>query len=651
MLSFFRRGAMAKVMLGVLFLSLIAIVITGFGTGGMGGLGELGGGVGGTNVASVGGERISTARVRDETNRQLAKMRQQEPGLDMATFLRRGALEQIVDQLIQVTANTAFGEKNGLGVSKQMIDAEIAGIPAFQGLGGRFDPQAMARALQQERLTEAQLREEIRTRMIERQLILPAAGSAHVPAALAQQYAALLLEQRTGLMGAVPSAAMGAGIEPTEAELQAFYRNGQARYTIPERRVLRYAAFGPEAVAAQSQASEAEIAAAYKQNAAAYAAREVRTLSQVVIPDEAKARAMMQKIAAGTPFAQAAADLGYAARDIAVGDKTKEEFARLTAPGVANAVYAAAKGANVGPVKSELGWHIVRVEDVKTIPGRTLEAVRGELATRISQQKAQNALADMATRLENQISDGASFEEVAKKNGLQVKETPPVTATGQAPGVAGWTTPPELAPLLEGAFAMDPNDDPAVETIAPNQRFALVALGRVVAAAAPPLAQIRDRVKADLVSTRANERARAVAQSIVSKINSGIAPAQAFAEAKAGLKPPQAIKGIRREIASRTRQVPPPLAMLFILPRGKARILRAPGNEGWFVVYLGDVVPGDAGKEPGLAQAVRSQFASILGDEYAQQFTNSLRASLKVRRNEEALRKLKAELLGPGATE
>jgi peptidyl-prolyl cis-trans isomerase D len=651
MLSFFRRGAMAKVMVGILFLILVAMVITGFGTGGMGGIGELGGGVGGTNVAAVGGERISTVRVRDEVSRQLAKMRQQEPGLDMATFLRRGALEQIVDQLIQVTANTAFGEQNGLGVSKQMIDAEIAGIPAFQGLGGRFDPQTMARALQQERMSEAQLREEIRTRMIERQLVLPAAGSAHVPAGLAQQYAALLLEQRTGLMGAVPSAAMGAGIEPTEAELQAFYRNGQARYTIPERRVLRYAAFGPEAVAAQSQPSEAEIAAAYKQNAAAYAPREVRTLSQVVIPDEAKARAMAQKLAAGMPFAQAAAAFGYAARDIAVGDKTKEEFARLTAPAVADAVYAAAKGANVGPVKSELGWHLVRVENAKTMPGRPLDSVRGELATRISQQKAQNALADMATRLEAQINDGASFEEVAKKNGLQVKETPPITATGQAAGVAGWTTPPEVTPLLEGAFAMDPNDDPAVETIVPNQRFALIALGRVVAAAAPPLAQIRDQVKADLVTTRANERARAVAQSIVSKINSGVAPAQAFAEAKAGLKPPQVIKGIRREIASRARQVPPPLAMLFILPRGKARILRAPGNEGWFVVYLADVVPGDAAKEPGLAQAVRSQFASILGDEYAQQFTNSLRASLKVRRNEEALRKLKAELLGPGATE
>src|SRR4051812_31094442 len=135
MLSLFRRGFMAKIMLGVLFLSLVAIVITGFGTGGMGGIGELGR-LGSSNVASVGGEKISTTRVKDETNRQLDKMRQQNPGLDMASFLRRGALEEIVDQLIQITANVTFGEKHGLAASRQMIDREIAGIPAFQGPTG-----------------------------------------------------------------------------------------------------------------------------------------------------------------------------------------------------------------------------------------------------------------------------------------------------------------------------------------------------------------------------------------------------------------------------------------------------------------------------------------------------------------------------------
>ncbi|HEY0414184.1 MAG TPA: peptidyl-prolyl cis-trans isomerase [Allosphingosinicella sp.] len=647
MLSIFRRGITAKIMLGVLFLSLVAIVITGFGTGGSGGLGELGG-LGSSTIASVGGDKITTERVRDEATRQLQKMRQQNPDLDMAAFVRRGALEEIVDQLVAMSANTVFGESQGLVASKPMIDREIAGIPAFQNLAGKFDPVAMQRALEQEKMSVEQLRQEIRTRMIERQLILPAAGSAHVPESLAYRYASLLLEQRTGIVGAVPSAAMGPGTPPGDAELAAFYRQNLGRYTIPERRVIRYAAFGPENVAAASQATEAEIAAAYRQSAAAYAPRETRTLSQVVLTDEAAARAFAQKLAGGMAFAQAASEAHYGAADIAVGDKTKEEFARMTSPAVANAAFAAAKGANVGPVKSELGWHVVRVENVKTLPGKTLEAARGELAARIGQQKAQTALADLAARIEDQIDEGANFDEVVKKQGLQVKETPPVTAAGAAPGVAGWAPPPELPPLLESAFAMDPNDKPAVETVTPNQRFAMLAVTRVVPAAPPPLAQIRDRVKDDLLGARASERARAVAQSIISKINGGVAPAQAFAEAGVHLKPPQTISSTRRDMARRGQQIPPPLAMLFSLPRGKARLLAAPANAGWFVVYLAAVVPGDASKEPGLTQAVRGQFAQILGDEYAQQFGASIKAGIKVKRNNVALGKLKSELLAAG---
>ena len=91
MLSSFRRGLMAKLMLGVLFLTLVAMVITGFGTGG-GGLGDLGGLRGG-NVASVEGEKLTSERLRDETQRQFERVRRESPESTWAAFLRRGSIE------------------------------------------------------------------------------------------------------------------------------------------------------------------------------------------------------------------------------------------------------------------------------------------------------------------------------------------------------------------------------------------------------------------------------------------------------------------------------------------------------------------------------------------------------------------------------
>ena len=641
MLSFFRRGITAKIMLVILGIVLFAVVITGFGTGG-GGVGDIGG-LGATNVASVGGTKITSQELSDETNRQLERLRKQRPELDMASFLSRGSLDEVLDQLVSIAASVGFAKEQGLAASRKMVDREIASIPAFQGLTGQFDQATFQRILQQERMTEAQLRREIETQLIQRQLLLPAAGSAFVPQGLAQQYGSLLLESRSGIVGAVPTQAMGPGREPTDQEIANQYRTNIARYTIPERRVIRYAAFGREQVAAAAKASDAEIQAAYSRNPA-YAARETRVLSQVILPSEAAARALAAKVAGGMTFAAAAAQSGFTAADIALGEQTREAYTRTASAPVANAVFAAAKGAVAGPVRSEFGWHLVRVDDVKTSAGRPLATVRAEIAAQVEQQKATAALQELAGRIEDAIAEGRTFAEIVAAQKLQVLETAPLTATGAAPDAPAYRAPPEVGPLLEGAFAMEENADPAVETIAANERFALVMVPRIVAAAPPPLAQIRDRVKMDLVVRNASDRARAVATSIMSKINAGTPPAQAFAQAQVKLPAPQPISATRRDIAREGAQVPPPLTLLFNLPKGKARMVAAPDGRGWFIVYLSQIVPGDARTQPGLAEAVRTQFAQILGDEYAAQFTAATRARAKIKRNEEAVQAVKKQL-------
>jgi peptidyl-prolyl cis-trans isomerase D len=115
MLSAFRRGIFAKLMLVVLGIGLFAIVITGFGTGGSG-LGGVGG-AGSGNVARVGGQEITSAEVSDTLNRQLDRARQQQPELDMGRFLSSGALEEVVRQLITSTALLVFGRENGFAAS------------------------------------------------------------------------------------------------------------------------------------------------------------------------------------------------------------------------------------------------------------------------------------------------------------------------------------------------------------------------------------------------------------------------------------------------------------------------------------------------------------------------------------------------------
>lgn len=646
MFSFFRRGATAKIMLIILGLALFAMVITGFGTGGSG-LGDVAGGTGGA-LARVGDQELTDRELRRDLDDRLTAARQENPELDLQAYLRTVPFDQVVTQLVNQLAVVEYGRGRGLTMSETMFQKVLTTIPEFKNLAGQFDRDTYLRVLQATNRTEADLRRDVERWYLQRQLLLPVQSSPHVPRGIALHYASLLLETRSGTVGAVPTAAMGPGQEPSQSDLQAYYQKNIGRYTIPERRVIRYAVFGREQIAGAVKPTDAEIEAAYKQNAASYGPRETRRLSQVVLPDQAAANAFVQKVNAGTAFAQAAAQAQFSAADIAVPEQTRESYTRTANAAVANAVFGAAKGAVVGPVRGPIGWHVVRVEDVKTTPARPLAAVRAEIAAAIEVSKAQTALQDLAARIDEAVAEGESFEEVAQREKLTLRETAPVTGAGAAPGVAGWTMPAEAAPLLQTAFELEPNSEPVVQVVAPNERFALVTLGNILPSAAPPLAQIAAQVKADLQRQRASDRARAVAAAIVSKINAGTPPARAFAEAQVKLPAVQPVTAVRRDVA-RSGNVAAPLVMLFSLPQGKARLVPGQGGNGWFVVFLEKIVPGDASKDPAMVDGIRGSFTGIFGQEYAEQFTNGARQKVNVKRNDDALGRLKRELAGAQA--
>jgi peptidyl-prolyl cis-trans isomerase D len=640
MISFFRRALSSWFILGLLALVMIAFIITGVG-GGMGGPGGSGEG-----IAKIGGEELHSAEAASRVQLQLEQARREQPGLDIGAFIAGGGVDQTVNQIISARAMEVWARKHGMAVSDRLVDGEIASIGAFKGPTGQFDEQTFRSMLAQRRITEPQLRADIAGDAIRRQLLLPIAAGAHAPLGLISPYAALLLESRSGTIGIVPTTAMPAGTPPGEPEIAAYYKQNIARYTIPERRVVRYAVFGREQLKTVAKPSEAEIAAFYKANAATYGPKETRTLSQVILPDQNAAKALIAKIKGGMSFAQAAQQAGFAAGDIAIGDQSREAFAKLASPAAATAAFAVPQGGTTDPVKSELGWHVVHVDAIKGDAGKPLAAVRDEIAASLEKQKVDEGLSAMVTAIEDAIADGSSFDDVVKSEKLVTVTTPPVLANGAAPDLPTWTPPAELPVLLKTAFEASPEDDPTVETIGAGNLHALLGVTRVVPAAPAPLAKIRDAVVRDLMAKRASDRARAVATAIIAKTNIGTPLAQAFAEAGMRLPPVEKASGRQMDLARNDRPIPPPLAMMFSMARGKTKLLAAPQNQGWFVVHLDSVTPGDPKTAPGLVEATRGQFARAVGDEYAEQFTNAVKKDIGVEKNEAAVARLKKQLAG-----
>lgn len=643
MLSFFRSLINSKVGIIVTFAALIIIALA-FAAGDVSRLGSGGGGgLKPTSVAEVGGVNIGAADFKTRVQNEFQGYQQQQPTLDMAAFVNEGGFDGVLDRVISGLALEQFGAKQGMVVSKKSIDGQIASLPALQGLDGKFDPELYKRVLAERHMTDASVRADIAQGAIAQQLTDPTLGATQVPQQLATPYASLLLEKRSGMIGFIPTRAMGAGAKPTDQEIQAFYQHSIARYTVPERRVVRYAVITPDTVKAQATPTDAEIAQAYQAQQARFAATEKRTLKQVILADKNAAGALAKKVQGGTSIDAAAKAAGFEAATIP--DAAKADYAKTSAD-AANAAFAAASGAVVGPVRTPLGWAVIRVEKVTQVPAKSLAEAHDILAKELAAEKTQAVLGKMHDALDDGISDNSTFDELIGDQKLTPTTTAPLLSNGSDPDHPTDKLDPSLGQIVLAAFQAEDGDSPQLVPVGQDGSFALVGLEKIVPAAPRPLAQIRDAVVRDFSIDRARRAARAVAADAVAKINKGSAIGAALSATNLKLPPVQPLKASRAQLAANPRGAPPPLALMFSMAEKKAKLLEAPNDAGWFVIYLDTIDRGNAAGNANVINATRADLGKVIGGEYTQQFAEAVKREVGVKKNAAAIADVRRGLLG-----
>ena len=115
------------------------------------------------------------------------------------------------------------------------------------------------------------------------------------------------------------------------------------------------------------------------------------------------------------------------------------------------------------------------------------------------------------------------------------------------------------------------------------------------------------------------------------------------------LAPPSPLTGRRIDLAQQT-QVPPPLQAFLVLGAGRSRVIPA-GTEGYWVVHVDSVAPGDVTTAPQLVDSARAQFSQSAPDEIGAAFAQAVEADLGVKRNAAALAAATARLTGSAPVE
>ncbi|MDE3232888.1 MAG: SurA N-terminal domain-containing protein [Pseudomonadota bacterium] len=593
---------------------------------------------GGATVATVDGHSITQAEWDAAHRSQVERMRSSMPNVDVKLFdtpeAKYSTLERLVrDRLLQVAASQLR-----LGASDARLAAELQQNPTIAALrraDGTLDIERYRQLLATQGMSPESFEAQVRGDLASRQVMSGVGVTSFSSAAVADVTLNAFYEQRQVQVARFAPTDFVGQINPTEAELETYYKANADKFQSVERADIEYVVLNLAAVQKDIVVPEAELKTYYEQNSARLAGLEERRASHILINADkgasaaereaarAKAQALLAEVQKSPhQFAELARknsqDTGSAAKG---GDLDFFGRGAMVKP-FEEAAFALKKGETSGVVETEFGFHIIRLTDIKQPEQKSFESQRAKLELEVRAQLAQRKFAEAAEQFTNIVYEQSdSLKPVAERLKLDVQHA---SNLGREPVVGN--TAANNPKLLAAVFSPDSiekkRNTEAVE-LAPN----VLAAARITSyspARTLPLDEVKARVREQVVAQQANERARAEG-------------AAKLAEWKTN---PDAAKLPAAIVVSRESKQTQPSALVEAALRASTQTLPAwvgvdLGTSGYAVVKVEKVLPRDAANASGLARE-REQYAqwwaSAEGLAYYKLLKEKFKAEIKIAR-------------------
>lgn len=427
--------------------------------------------------------------VEAQTGETLPFSRAQEIGLDQAV-LGRLISERALDHEAAVL---------GLSIGDEALRDQIVEISAFQGISGSFDREAYTFALERTGTSEA----EFETRLREETARTLLQGAMISGVVMPTMYVSTLLdyigETRDFTWVRLDSADLNAPLETaTDEQLQTYFEENNANFMLPETKRLTYVQLSPDALIAIIDVPEEDLRAEFDARVNQYNTPERRLVERLVYLDEEEAnRAAAALEVSGTTFETLVDERGLTLADIDLGDVD-----RLSLDAAGEAVFAAEVGDTVGPLDTDLGPALFRVNGVLPAQVTTFEDAKSDLQGILATDRARRFVSTQAQDFDDLLAGGATLEELADETEMEIGSLDWFDGNGNGIGA-------HIA-FADAARAVTDEDFPQIGYLEDGGVFAL-RLDEVLPVRAPAFEQAREQVVAswenDQVETRLNEQA------------------------------------------------------------------------------------------------------------------------------------------------
>jgi peptidyl-prolyl cis-trans isomerase D len=571
------------------------------------------GGATGNFAAKVNGEEIAVRLYQRTVQNQLARQQEALQG-ELPEILQQQIRQNVLEGLVRNKIVQQYVRDSGFRLDDDRMRSFIRNQSAFQ-VGGEFNPKSYKAVLASQGLTREYFEQEQRIQLEVRQLQDAIISSSFFTPSEYRRYIELLAEEREATIIVLDSADLVDGIAVDESALKTYYEAHPDEFRLPESVSLEYIEIQLDDVAAEVNVDEEAIRKYYNDYADLYIAEDQRQGRHILITldddtDEAAAQSLIdelyRRLLDGEDFATLAreysddrvsaeqgGDLGWASR----GDYVEAFEAAL---------FELEVDAVSSPVRSEFGFHIIRLDAIQAGALRTYDEVREEIYDELTQQMATDRFYALAERVDDlALENPTSLDVVESETGLEIQSIERFTRQGGEP--FGYN-----AQMVGAAFSLalleDGENSPLIETA--DESAVVLRVTEYRESSLQPLTEVRDRVAASIRVQQAGELAWERGQQILGRLQAGESPDDMAAEFGVEVLRPGVLTRGSNEVGAEL------LAEIYRTPRpvGDETTYRgiSLANGGYAVFRLDKFV---AGRAEAIPQEARDQRKEVLAQQ------------------------------------
>jgi peptidyl-prolyl cis-trans isomerase D len=567
--------------------------------------------------------RVGTAEIRQgEYSRALQneiRARESERG-EAISFQQARAMgipDQVLAQLVTTASFDHEADRLGISIGDDNLRQQILGIPAFQGIDGNFDREAYAFTLDRFGMTEAEFEADMRDETARALVQSAVMAGVTMPDAYLHTLLTYLGEERDITWAILDRADLETGLPtPTEEDLRNYHQGNLPSFTTPETKRITYAWLTPAMIIDTVEVDEQSLREAYEDRAEEFNQPERRLVERLAFADMAAAETALAAIRDGSSdFETIVAERGLELVDIDLGDVAREDLGSA-----AEAVFSAQTGDIVGPLDTDLGPALFRINAILSAQETTFEEAEPMLRDALAADRARRAIDSRIDRIADLLAGGATIEDLAAETDMQQGQID--WHPGVTDGIGAYDA------FRQAAQAITEDDFPDVEQLGDGGIFAM-RLDRVIEPEIQPLDEVRSAVLDGWRQQATVAALKEQAEALLPNLRGG----SDFAD----------LDLTTFDAQSLTRQgfqpdTPPEfIDTVFGMQKGDVTLLEGAGRV--FILRLDDMRPPAPDNED-LAQlrtALRDQSASSLAQDFYQVLATDIRARTEIEVDQQAI--------------